>query len=375
MTVRSIGLVSSEFPPHPGGMENYAYFLAEELVNRGYDVHLFVPPGSDEIAGARSHPLLTRNILVDIWRLRGYQLDVWHVNNSGYSTLAIFKNNVIAHIHGNDFLKPWVGVDGKVIWRLHPYVNKYLMGAGFRKARNILSNSRHTRSLFLKKFGVTDSLEAKTEVFHVGLPKECYLYRLQEEAPLRTDPGLQLVTVSRLVNKRKNVASVIEAVADIIQKDGYPVRYTVIGDGREKESLVQLAKRLGVSDVVKFTGSIDRESLNTYLLRSDLFILAPRNTEKDVEGFGIVYLEANGCGIPVLASRNSGTEDAVQEGVSGFFVEEPTREGIRAALLRFLRKEIVLDRSKVFHYAENFSWSKFVDRLENTIYSEISGNG
>jgi len=375
VTVRSIGIVSSEFPPHLGGMENYAYFLAKELVNRGYDVHLFVPPGSNRIEGAMSHPLLTRNILVDIWRLWGYQMDVWHVNNSGYSTLAIFKNNVIAHIHGNDFLKPWVGVDGKVIWRLHPYVNKYLMAAGFRKARNILSNSRHTRSLFLKKFGVTDSLEAKTEVFHVGLPKECYLYRLQEEAPLRTDPGLQLVTVSRLVNKRKNVASVIEAVADIIQKDGYPVRYTVIGDGREKESLVQLAKRLGVSDVVKFTGSIDRESLNTYLLRSDLFILAPRNTEKDVEGFGIVYLEANGCGIPVLASRNSGTEDAVQEGVSGFFVEEPTREGIRAALLRFLRKEIVLERSNAFRHAENFSWTKFVDRLESTIYSNISGNG
>jgi glycosyltransferase involved in cell wall biosynthesis len=375
MTVRSIGLVSSEFPPHPGGMENYAYFLAEELVNRGYDVHLFVPPGSDGIAGARSHPLLTRNILVDIWRLRRYQMDAWHVNNSGYSTLAMFKDNVIAHIHGNDFLNPWIGVDGKVIWRLHPYVNKYLMAAGFRKARNILSNSRHTRSLFLKKFGVTDSLEAKTEVFHVGLPKECYLYRMQEDAALRTDPVHRFVTVSRLFNSRKNVDSVIEGVADIIQKDGYPVRYTVIGDGREKESLVQLAKRLGVSDMVKFTGSIDRESLNTYLLRSDLFILAPRNTEKDVEGFGIVYLEANGCGIPVLASRNSGTEDAVQEGVSGFFVEEPTREGIRAALLRFLRKEIVLERSNAFRHAENFSWTKFVDRLESTIYSNISGNG
>jgi glycosyltransferase involved in cell wall biosynthesis len=198
---------------------------------------------------------------------------------------------------------------------------------------------------------------------------------MQDEDAPRTDPVLQLVTVSRLVNKRKNVDSVIEAVADIIQKDGYPVTYTVIGDGRGKESLVLLAERLGVSDAVKFTGSIDRESLNAHLLRSDLFILAPRNTERDVEGFGIVYLEANGCGIPVLASRNSGTEDAVQEGVNGFFVEEPTREGIRAALLRFLRKEIVLDRSKVFRHAENFSWTKFVDRLESTVYSEISRNG
>lgn len=375
MTVRSIGIVSSEFPPQLGGMENYAYFLAKELVHRGHDVHLFVPVGSNEIEGARFHPLLTGNLLVDIWRLRGYRMDVWHVNNAGHSTLAMFKKNVIAHIHGNDFLNPWVGIDGKVIWRLHPYVNKFLMAAGFRKAWKILSNSRYTRSLFLKKFGVEDSLEAKTVVFNVGLPKECYLYRMQEDAAPRTDTLQRFVTVSRLVNKRKNVDSVIEAVADIIQKDGYPVTYTVIGDGREKESLVQLAKRLGVSDAVKFTGSIDRESLNAHLLRSDLFILAPRNTETDVEGFGIVYLEANGCGTPVMASRNSGTEDAVQEGVSGFFVEEPTREGIRSALLRFLRKEIVLDRSKVFRHAENFSWTKFVDRLESTIYSEITGNG
>jgi len=375
MTVRSVGLVSSEFPPQLGGMENYAYFLAKELVSRGYEVHLFVPPGSQEIEGAHSHPLLTRNILADIWRLRGYRMDVWHVNNSGHSTLAFFKNNVIAHIHGNDFLNPWVGVDGKVIWRLHPYVNKFLMAAGFRYALNILSNSRYTRSLFLKKFGIENSLETKTEVFHVGLPKECYLYRIEEEAAPRTDPVQRFVTVSRLNNSRKNIDSVIEAVADILQKDGYPVTYTVIGDGREKERLVQLAKRLGVADMVEFTGSIDRESLNAHLLRSDLFILAPRNTERDVEGFGIVYLEANGCGIPVLASRNSGTEDAVQEGCSGFFVEEPTREGIRAALLRFLRKEIVFERSKAFRHAENFSWTKFVDRLESTIYSEISGNG
>src|SRR5512141_410889 len=230
MTVRSIGIVSSEFPPQLGGMENYAYFLAKELVNRGYEVHLFVPPGSHEIEGAHSHPLLTRNILVDIWRLRGYTMDVWHVNNAGHSTLAMFKSNVIAHIHGNDFLNPWVGVNGKVIWRLHPYVNKFLMTAGFRKARKILSNSRFTRSVFLKKFGGEDLLETKTETFHVGLPKECYLYRMQEDAALRTDPVHRFVTVSRLFNSRKNVDSVIEAVADIIQKDGYPVTYTVIGD-------------------------------------------------------------------------------------------------------------------------------------------------
>jgi phosphatidylinositol alpha-1,6-mannosyltransferase len=375
MTVRSIGIVSNEFPPQLGGIESYASNFAKELVSRGYDVHLFVPPGSTEIEGASSHPLLTRNILVDYWRLRGCRMDAWHVINSGHSPLAVFKKNVIVHIHGNDFLKPWVGVNGRVVWRLHPYVNRPMMAAGFRKAYRILSNSRNTRRLFLEKFGETGSLAGKTEVFYVGIPEECLLYRGEgNDAP---GPGgiPHFVSVARLHNRRKNIDGVIEAVADIVRKDGIPVKYTVVGDGRDKARLVELTERLGVADAVEFTGAIDRESLSRHLLESDLFILAPKNTEKDVEGFGIVYLEANGCGVPVLASRNSGTEDAVRDGVNGFFVEEPTREGIRKALLRFLRKDIVFERSEAFRHAQDFSWARFVDRLEETVYSKISGNG
>jgi len=366
-----IGIVSSEFPPGIGGMENYSWFMSQELVRRGHDVHLFLTPRANDLPGAVCHKILSRNTLLDLPRLRSHDMDVWHVMNSGYSPLAVFRKNVVVHVHGNDFLKPWIGIDGPLIWRFRPPLNFLMMLYGFRKSFRILPNSRFTRSLLLKKFGRRVSLESKVEVFNLGISGDYFLPRMNNGHRSGERERIEFVTVSRLINNRKNVDSVILAM-DALKREGeFDVHYTVIGDGKDRPRLAELVKRLGLENEVSLAGFIPKEEIRERLGRSDLFILAPLSEPNDVEGFGIVYIEANACGVPALASRNSGAEDAVQEGVSGYFVDSPTADGIKNALHRFLRGEIRFDRVKVMKHAECFQWPRFVDRLEDRIYREI----
>lgn len=354
-------------------MESYSYCMSQELVRRGYEVHLFLTPKAEELPGAICRKILSRNILVDLPRLRSYDMDVWHVMNSGYSPLAGFKKNVVVHVHGNDFLTPWIGIDGPFIWRFRAPVAYLMMQYGFRKSFRILPNSRFTKSMLIETFSSLESLGHKLEVFNLGISEDFFVPRENREHNSNERDRFHFITISRLTNQRKNVDSVIHAI-DAIKKEGiYKVHYTVIGDGRDRTRLADLVKRLGLENEISVLGFLPMEDAREHLFHSDLFIMAPLSGPKDIEGFGIVYVEANASGVPVLASRNSGAEDAVLEGISGYFVETPTVEGIKDALYRFLRGEVCFDREKVMEHAGNFRWPRFVDRLEDRIYREIGG--
>jgi glycosyltransferase involved in cell wall biosynthesis len=81
-----------------------------------------------------------------------------------------------------------------------------------------------------------------------------------------------------------------------------------------------------------------------------------------IEGFGIAYLEANACGTPVLAAKTAGAAEAVSEGRSGYFVEEPTVASIANALERFLKREIAFCETECRAFARRFTWPTVVDR-------------
>jgi UDP-glucose:(heptosyl)LPS alpha-1,3-glucosyltransferase len=83
----------------------------------------------------------------------------------------------------------------------------------------------------------------------------------------------------------------------------------------------------------------------------------PYAERDNFEGFGIVFLEANASGVPVLTSRDGGMQDYVKEGVNGCFADNPSKESIRIALKKFLDGEIEFDSEKVRASPEPFRWS------------------
>jgi phosphatidylinositol alpha-1,6-mannosyltransferase len=144
-----------------------------------------------------------------------------------------------------------------------------------------------------------------------------------------------LLTLGRL-SPRKGQDKVIETLPALCAT--FPdLVYLLAGDGPSRDLLASRAEALGIRDRVVFAGSIpDHEVADTYAL-ADVFIMANRTLpDGETEGFGLVFLEANACGVPVIAGRAGGSQDAVTDGVNGLTVDGEDEAMIAGAISRLL---------------------------------------
>ncbi|MHA1568809.1 MAG: glycosyltransferase family 4 protein [Alphaproteobacteria bacterium] len=128
-----------------------------------------------------------------------------------------------------------------------------------------------------------------------------------------------IVTVGR-IEKRKGHDMVIRALPAII--DQVPdLLWVVVGDGPEKTRLEEQILAQKLADFVAFTGKIPHEKLSALLARADLFLLPSRRIGPDVEGFGIVFLEAALFGTPAVGGNSGGIPDAIVDGETGLLCD------------------------------------------------------
>ena len=369
-----IGIVTSEFPPDIGGVEIYAAEFAKALVTIGYQVTVFVHSHHDitlSIPGITLCPVLKFCRRLDRNILKQYDVDAWHVMNAAHSWLALETNKpVVVSIHGNDFLNPYplTGTPYFASWRplwrcvnilspLDRWFGKKLTSRYMRKAlpkaKTILANSHYTRQVFIENFPecVNNTLVAQVGVSNNFLATS--LKNKSNEIP-------ELLTVSRLSEPRKNVERVIEALSQLSAQ--FDFRYTIIGDGTFKTQLEMQVKNLGLEDKVKFLGRQSTENVIVAMRLADLFILPSSTLPDSHEGFGIVYLEAAACGTPSLATRQAGAIEAISEGKSGFFVDEPTVENIKDALQRFLKGDMTFDSHICRNFSKQFTWQRVIEK-------------
>ena len=112
--------------------------------------------------------------------------------------------------------------------------------------------------------------------------------------------------------------------------------YVVVGDGPDAERLRGLARELGVTEAVRFLGRVPDDEVVDALLACDAFALLSREAIPDVEGFGLVLLEAGACGKPVVGAKSGGIPDAVAEDDSGLLVAPDDVPATADALARLL---------------------------------------
>ncbi|MFP4389697.1 MAG: glycosyltransferase family 4 protein, partial [Desulfococcaceae bacterium] len=226
----------------------------------------------------------------------------------------------------------------------------------------VIANSRNTRRI-LEEIGVPPQ---KIQTIHPGVDA----HRFSSEADgnaVRARYGIGdsplLLTVGRL-QKRKGHDMVIRALATVRKR--FPgVRYLVVGAGDEEEGLRSLALDLGVSDAVVFAGKLPEEDLPSCYAACDLFIMANRTVNQDIEGFGMVFLEANAAGKPVIGGVSGGTQDAIVDGETGFRVDAEGPAAIATAIERLLadpdlRKRMgCAGRRRV---EREFGWDRVVEK-------------
>jgi phosphatidylinositol alpha-1,6-mannosyltransferase len=363
-----IGIVSPEFPPEKGGIQTYAFEYARELARRGHEVTVFTQPHSEgefRDDSFRIEPVLRGRRRLD-HGIAARSMEIWHAMNASYSWFALETAPVFVTVHGNDFLRPYHPVARLDLrQRLHlplgsaadrwlgDWLTWRLVQRSLPQAAHVFTNSLYTERRLLERH---PGCQGRTSAAMVGVADESFA---SERPPRPNGAAARLITVCRLAEPHKNVDLVLRTLGTLRAR--FPFHYTIVGDGWLRPSLETLTDELGLRDRVTFTGFLGREPLLNHLLTNDLFILATSKTPVAYEGFGLVYLEANACGCPVLAARIAGAVEAVEEGVSGVFVDQVDIESIARQLARFLSGELHFGAAACVAFARKFSWAKVVD--------------
>ena len=173
-----------------------------------------------------------------------------------------------------------------------------------------------------------------------------------------------LLTVARLL-PRKGHDRVLEALPAI--RAAVPgTRYLIVGQGMEEVRLRDLAARHGLQDAVIFAGAVPHEEVPAYFAAADAFLHPNRQLKNgDVEGFGIVFLEAGACGLPVIGGDSGGTPDAIRNGETGFLVDPYGVEEITARSIELLRDAELRRRMGAAgrEWAAGFTWERAAESV------------
>jgi phosphatidylinositol alpha-1,6-mannosyltransferase len=330
-------LVTNDFPPRRGGIQNYLRALADRLPAGELAVYAPAWEGAAAFdAGlgypVHRHPTSLMLPVPDVARRA-----TRYAREHGATTVWFGAAAPLALLGPG--LRRSAGVE-RVVASTHGHEVGWSMLPGARQALRRIGDdadvvtvvSRYTRGRFASAFGPRAALEhlppaVDTEVLRPDPAARAVLrarYGLGE-APVVT-------CLSRLV-ERKGQDALIEALAPL--RERVPgARLLIVGDGPDRDRLPRLAQRHGVREHVVFAGAVPAEELAAHQAVGDAFALPcrTRGGGLDVEGLGIVLLEASACGVPVVAGDSGGAPETVREGETGHVVNGRDRAALVDAL-------------------------------------------
>lgn len=208
--------------------------------------------------------------------------------------------------------------------REHAWLARRVCGG----ATAVIASSRFSASLAERLGTPSDRLR----IAHPGVDADRFALDgpVDRRAAGLADDELVLLTVGRL-QRRKGHDMVIQAVA--LLKDELPkLRYLIAGGGTERARLEALVRDRGVGDRVRFLGEVPDAELPRLYALCDVFAMPNRTDGHDVEGFGIVFLEAAAAGRPTIGGRSGGVPEAIADGETGLLTDGGSPEAVAAAI-------------------------------------------
>jgi phosphatidylinositol alpha-1,6-mannosyltransferase len=232
-----------------------------------------------------------------------------------------------------------------------------------RRAAHIVANSRHTQSLLTERWQVpVERVTVLTPGVDTGRFRPA-----ATDAAVRARMGWEgrrvILTVGTL-QKRKGQDMLIRALPAIAARCP-DVLYAMVGDGIDKPYLHDLVRDLGVGHLVQFARASTDDELVTMYQQCDLFALPNRKVGWDFEGFGIVLLEAQACGRPVIAGASGGTSETLLPGRSGELVNADSADAVAAVCIELLEdaeRRAAMGVVGRRHVVERFDWSPLANR-------------
>lgn len=371
-------LITNDFPPRDGGIESYLRDFCTQIPAESLTVLASTRvPGEETLLYDASLPytvIRTRDrILLPLPHvarqaaeiIREQNIDVvWFGAAAPMGLLAracraAGAQRIISTTHGHE-----------VGWSMFPGARRVLREIG-HSSDVVTYISRYTRNRFAAAFGPGTAFERLPSGVDIDrfYPNRAAGTRIRERHGLAEDTPV-IVCISRLV-ERKGQDKLIEAMPHIVA--AHPdARLLLVGVGPYRHRLVELAEKVGVADSVIFTGKVDFADLPAYYNSADVFAMPARTRGKglDVEGLGIVYLEAQACGVPVIAGDSGGAPETVIDGVTGVVVGGRDVGKLGVELVRLLGERDAarkLGRAGREHVEANWTWPAMGQRLRNIL--------
>jgi phosphatidylinositol alpha-1,6-mannosyltransferase len=364
-------VVTNDFPPRQGGIQSYVHELARRQPADSVVVYASDHDGSRAFDAAQPFPVVrarTGMLLptpaagrtaAGLIRDTGATA-VWFGASAPLGLLAptlrrAGAQRVVASTHGHE-----------LGWAMLPAARQALRRIG-DETDVVTYITGYTRDRLQSAFGPRPQLHqlapgVDVETFRPGLDGG----GIRRRYALGTAPVV--VCVSRLV-RRKGQDALIAALPDVRRR--IPgTRLLLVGRGPEERRLRLLSRRAGVADAVVFAGGVPLADLPTYYAAGDVFAMPcrTRRAGMDVEGLGIVYLEASACGLPVIAGDSGGAPEAVRDGETGFVVGGADRSALADRLITLLGDSALRGRMGVAGRAwveRDWRWESMAARLRD----------
>lgn len=252
-----------------------------------------------------------------------------------------------------------VGAQGTYgVLPLTRFPDRKLLKWSYKRAKTLIVPSQFTKEKIIE----LSKVKYPIKIVHNGVNFERFANaKVDEDLKRKYEGKTVLLTVGGL-KPRKGQDLVLKALAKIY-KEIPNLKYVMVGDGRWKKNLQDLADRLGITEYVDFVPEVDPSEIPNYFKLADVYIHTPKLVDLNFEGFGIVYLEASACRKPIIASDSGGIKDAVVPGKTGLVVDDQDVDGIAEAILKVLNDKDLAEKlaDNGFEYAKEHSWAKIGD--------------
>jgi glycosyltransferase involved in cell wall biosynthesis len=336
-------MINYEFPPLGGGGGVITSHIATELAKRhevevltssskglsnfevveGIKVYRVPVLGRSKQSTATLASLLSfplSSLFKGIKLCRGKRYDVVNTHfvvptgPTGVVLSRLFRIPNVLSVHGGDIYDP-----SKALSPHKNYLLRKIVEYVLNHSTCVLAESNDVKRRAISHYRVKKEIT----VIPWGLKEPTFVKASRVEFGMSQDEFL-IIAVGRLV-KRKGLDCLLQAVAKIQIPT---VKVVLIGDGPERNHLESLAVALGIRQQILFLGAVSEEKKFQYLSVSDVFTLPSLH-----EGFGIVFLEAMYCGLPIITTDNGGQADFLKDRRNGFLVPVGDAEAMADKIL------------------------------------------
>jgi phosphatidylinositol alpha-1,6-mannosyltransferase len=395
-------MLTENWPPQVGGIENYLWHIAHFLALNGHEISVIAPKvgremrvnkNEAEVKGQRDNSWSNVNfqkgtgskeVKVIKKRFYGHLLRPrWWGLYRRISKLA-GKERYDAVLCGKGLFEGMVGYLLKRKWGMPYAIFTYGMEIeswkkSWRENRKLYKVSQEASIVFCINDLTKDSLvslgidEKKIIKAWPGVDQAMFKH-IAEEDILGVLKKYEIrrpyiISVGRLI-ERKGFDVLIESFAKLDQTQFGNAQLVIVGDGPQLAELQNSVERELIDSSVLFLPEVPNEDLPALYAGAMLFAMTPRDLAGDIEGFGLVYLEAAAQGTPAVGTRTGGVPEAVIDGGTGILVEPEEIGAIKTAMAK-----IIMDnkfRAKLSVAAKNrviqeFSWSERIKVIEKGI--------